>query len=79
MPVTHIEEQGGEERTINSITFEDTTNAQRGSGRYGRILNDAGSFIVRLSFSNNSSGVFRIDNTPLPPMTLNAPPRSLRR
>jgi len=47
-----------EERIVTAIGFDYTTNAFGGTGGYGRIINDSGDALLKLSLDGNLSGLF---------------------
>ncbi|MFT5105454.1 MAG: hypothetical protein ACI8XO_002910 [Verrucomicrobiales bacterium] len=47
-----------DERTVTFIGFDQTTNAAGGTGGYGRVVNDSGEIMLRLSLDGNLSGLF---------------------
>ena len=57
-------ELGENERAIAEIAFEVTANAAGGTGGYGRIINDAGQGMLRLSLDGNLSGLFILGEEP---------------
>jgi len=53
-----IEVEPGEPQLITLLRLDAQNNAYGGSGGYGRLLNDNGQLLVRLSLTDNLSGVF---------------------
>ena len=52
------------ESTVNSVNIDYVANAVGGTGGYGRVLNNGGTAVMRLSLSGGSSGVFTLPGTP---------------
>ena len=55
-------ELDGKERTITAIDFGPTTNGSGGTGGYGRIINDSGDVMIKLSLDSSLSGLFMLES-----------------
>jgi hypothetical protein len=51
---------GEDERTITSIGFDYTANSAGGTGGYGRIINDSGDVMLKLSLNGSLHGLFML-------------------
>ncbi|MFT5105485.1 MAG: hypothetical protein ACI8XO_004703 [Verrucomicrobiales bacterium] len=48
---------------VTLVRFDKTTNSAGGSGGHGKVVNDAGEIVVRMSFNQNSTGAFVLGTT----------------
>jgi len=51
---------------VSLISIDTTTNSAGGSGGRGKVVNDAGEIVVRMSFNQNTTGTFVLEAVPNP-------------
>ena len=50
--------------TITLVRFDQTTNPAGGFGGHGKVVNEAGEIVLRMSFNQNATGGFLLEASP---------------